>query len=111
MTPNKLSFAPICLCLHLAFTFADLRPLAAPAQAPHPVNLEVNEGKKLFKSYCGGCHGEDATGGRGPDLTSGEWKYGGSEADIIRNIRKGIPGTQMPPFPMTEEEAQARGQS
>ena len=36
---------------------------------------------------------------------------GGSEADIIRNIRKGIPGTQMPPFPMTEEEAQARGQS
>jgi len=28
----------------------------------------VDRGKKLFESACGFCHGNDATGSRGPDL-------------------------------------------
>ena len=43
--------------------------------------------------------------GAAPDLTSGQWRSGGADAEIIRNITRGIPGTEMPAFPMPEREA------
>ena len=51
------------------------------------------------------CHGENARGGRGSDLTAGRWRWGGSDIEIAVNIRQGIPGTQMPPSDMSEKEA------
>jgi alcohol dehydrogenase (cytochrome c) len=68
----------------------------------HP---ETNRGRSLFIQKCSACHGDTAKGGRGSDLTSGNWKHGSSDADLIRNILKGIPGTQMPPVPMSEADA------
>src|SRR5262245_51327804 len=68
---------------------------------------EVETGRALFQRSCAGCHGENAKGGRGPDLTSGKWKWGSSESDLERVILKGIPGTQMPPFDMPDQEAKA----
>ncbi|HYI93230.1 MAG TPA: PQQ-dependent dehydrogenase, methanol/ethanol family [Bryobacteraceae bacterium] len=70
------------------------------SQHPEPV-----QGKSLFVQKCSACHGDTAKGGRGPDLTSGEWKHGSSDADLIRNITKGIPGTQMPAITMSEADA------
>ncbi|HEU0124365.1 MAG TPA: PQQ-dependent dehydrogenase, methanol/ethanol family [Bryobacteraceae bacterium] len=77
--------------------------LAALAQHPQA----VREGRQLFVRNCSACHGDTAKGGRGPDLTTGEWKHGGSTDDLVRNIVKGIPGTQMPPIPMPDNEARA----
>src|SRR5262245_50842719 len=62
----------------------------------------IREGGRLFAKNCSACHGDTGKGGRGPDLTSGQWKHGGSDGEIIRNTIKGIPGTQMPAIPVTE---------
>src|SRR5512145_1521886 len=76
-----------------------------PAQ--HPSTISAEAGRALFQKKCGSCHGENAKGGRAPDLTTGNWRHGGTEDDLIRNITQGISNTQMPPFPMPKEEAQA----
>jgi alcohol dehydrogenase (cytochrome c) len=77
---------------------------AAPALPQHE---EAGRGERLFVERCSACHGDTGKGGRGPDLTTGEWKHGGSDADLIRNITKGIAGTQMPPVPMADNDARA----
>jgi alcohol dehydrogenase (cytochrome c) len=88
--------------MKLALLFA-ATTIAVLAQHPEA----IREGRQLFVRNCSACHGDTAKGGRGPDLTTGEWKHGGSTEDLVRNIVKGIPGTQMPPIPMPDAEAQA----
>jgi cytochrome c oxidase cbb3-type subunit III len=56
----------------------------------------IAEGNSLFRGNCSPCHGLNARGGgRGPDLTSGRWTHGSSDAEIFRTITQGVPGTQM----------------
>lgn len=78
---------------------------AVVALGQHPET--IREGRQLFVRNCSACHGDTAKGGRGPDLTTGEWKHGGSMDDLVRNITKGIAGTQMPPIPMADSEARS----
>src|SRR5678810_1026616 len=87
------------------FTLLSAMLLLAPAQAQNPARLEM--GRKLFQKNCSACHGSEAKGVRGPELTTGRWKSGSSDADILRNILTGIAGTQMPAFPMPEDEGRA----
>src|SRR6266581_9719467 len=54
-------------------------------------------GKKEFAARCVACHGSDAKGGIGPDLTRKEFKYGKSEQAIAETIAEGRPGG-MPSF-------------
>src|SRR5688500_8479760 len=74
----------------------------APLRSQHP---ELAQGANLFVEKCSACHGDTAKGGRGPDLTTGQWKHGATDAELVRNITKGISGTQMPPIPMSETDA------
>src|SRR2546430_17268708 len=67
---------------------------------------DADAGRMLFLKSCTACHGENAKGGRAADLTSGQWRYGGSDAQIQRNILTGIPNTQMPAFPMPTRDAE-----
>jgi mono/diheme cytochrome c family protein len=59
---------------------------------------QVERGSTLFKSNCGFCHGDDATGNRGPDLIRsvalGHDVNGDVLDPLIRNGRpdKGMPG-------------------
>ena len=62
-------------------------------------------GARLFTQNCSACHGDTAKGGRGPDLTSGQWKHGDTDDDIVRNTMRGIPGTQMPAIAVAEPDA------
>jgi cytochrome c oxidase cbb3-type subunit 3 len=65
----------------------------------------ATQGAVLFRQECVFCHGVSARGGmRGPDLTTGSWTHGGSDAEIARTISEGIPGTRMPPNRLSEEE-------
>jgi len=72
-------------------------------QAP---DAQVAEGQRLFESNCTACHGQNAKGGRGPNLT-GRLRHGSLESEMAGNITAGIPGTQMPAFPMPPENARA----
>ena len=82
-----------------------LAAIAFPALlcAQHPPN--ATDGARLFAQNCSACHGDTAKGGRGPDLTTGQWKHGNTDADILRNTTKGIPGTQMPAIALSESDA------
>ena len=71
------------------------------------VQALAQNGRQLFVKNCSACHGEAGHGGRGPDLTTGDWKHGGTVDDLIRNMTKGIPGTQMPAIPMPDADARA----
>src|SRR5579862_2974550 len=77
--------------------------LAAAPQTEHSTDPAV--GRTLFLKSCSGCHGANGKGGRGSDLTAGNWKWGATDPEIQRNILKGIAGTQMPPFPLSDDEA------
>jgi PQQ-dependent dehydrogenase (methanol/ethanol family) len=68
---------------------------------------DIAAGQQLFQKSCTSCHGENAKGGRGPDLTTGQWRWGGSDAAILTNILSGIPGTQMPAFPMAGSDGES----
>ncbi|NIL92906.1 MAG: cytochrome-c oxidase, cbb3-type subunit III [Woeseiaceae bacterium] len=54
-------------------------------------------GGSLFASYCTTCHGSDARGAPGyPNLTDGDWQWGGTEQDIITSITNGRIGIMTP---------------
>ena len=67
--------------------------LATTISNPYANNQgAVEEGKQLFAQMnCVGCHGYDAKGGMGPDLTDTYWRYGGSPAEIYKSIYEGRP--------------------
>jgi cytochrome c oxidase cbb3-type subunit 3 len=52
----------------------------------------IENGKQLFLTMnCASCHGYDAKGGMGPDLTDTFWKYGGTPVMIYKSIFEGRP--------------------
>ncbi len=52
----------------------------------------IAEGHRLFIAMnCAGCHGYDAKGNMGPNLTDAYWRYGGTPADIYNSIYAGRP--------------------
>lgn len=63
---------------------------------PHTSADDLAWGRRAYRVHCASCHGIDGKGGRGSDLTSGDFYHGGSDADLYRNIEDGIPGTEMP---------------
>ena len=64
-------------------------PLASDAKA-------IERGRINFRGRCAVCHGIDAKGYRGSDLTTGEWVHGGSDVQLFRTIATGVQGTEMP---------------
>jgi putative heme-binding domain-containing protein len=68
----------------------------AQSANPHATPADRESGAKIFRSHCASCHGVRGTGGLGPDLTSGSFFHGSSDAELFRNIADGIPGTAMP---------------
>ncbi len=69
------------------------------ANNPHLGNRDsIRAGMMLYRVRCADCHGLDASGYRGPDLTA---LVAGGIADerLFDTIRKGVPGTDMPQQP------------
>jgi putative heme-binding domain-containing protein len=72
---------------------ADKAKTAGPRTPEQQAALE--EGQALFRGLCSGCHGGAGRGGKGPDLTDERWIHGGTDDDIARVIRNGVPNTTM----------------
>jgi cytochrome c oxidase cbb3-type subunit III len=65
----------------------------------------IRNGMALFRSRCADCHGMDARGVRGPDITQ-VWASGRSDDGLFKTIKGGIPNTEMPANPrLNDREA------
>lgn len=57
----------------------------------------IRRGSLFYRARCAGCHGLDARGVSGPDLTAA-LAGGMSDERFFQTIRRGVPGTEMPAF-------------
>lgn len=86
-----------CILLTALFAFA------AHAAAPDPKAAE--RGKALFQQACGFCHGNDATGSRGPDLVRSALVNRDKDGDLIAPaVKNGRPDKGMPAFAYTDAQ-------
>ena len=78
-----------------AFGAAAGRPADAQTKNPFESNAPaISNGAAMFRNRCAGCHGPDAHGYLGPDLT-GFWANGGTDERMFSIVRRGVPGTEM----------------
>jgi len=75
-----------------------------PQTNPFTSAEDVQQGGGLFQTHCSYCHGTRGEGGRGADLTAGVYRFGGSDAELYKTIRSGVPGSEMPAVRATDDE-------
>src|SRR6202790_4870127 len=63
----------------------------------------VRTGGALFRERCAECHGSDAKGITGHDLTR-LWTSGATDERVFQTIRSGVPNTIMPSSSAPDEE-------
>jgi cytochrome c oxidase cbb3-type subunit 3 len=85
----------------LLITF--LLALSTYAAAPDPKAVE--RGKQQFLQACGFCHGNDATGNRGPDLVRSALVNRDQDGNLIGPaVKNGRPDKGMPAFAYTDAQ-------
>src|SRR5215813_6329603 len=82
--------------------------MAAQSSAPSLTNPfstpeGLVQGRALFQTHCSYCHGANGEGGKGADLTSGQYRRGGSDANLYSTVRNGI-GSEMPAVRASDDE-------
>lgn len=77
---------------------------AIPETNPFTSDADIQQGAALFGTHCAYCHGSSGEGGRGADLTAGIYRRGGRDIDLYASIRFGVPGSEMGPVRVTDDE-------
>jgi putative heme-binding domain-containing protein len=85
---------------------AGIQGLAGSVQAGGAQAAALRTGGTLFRERCADCHGAEAKGDRGPDLTR-LWTSEAADNRAFQIIRSGVPGSIMPPSQATDEEIRA----
>ncbi len=71
----------------------------------HSLFLLLIVGQDTFKSNCGFCHGDDASGGRAPDLIRSALVLHDENGNLVAPvIKNGRPDKGMPAFPSLKED-------
>ncbi len=102
MRTSAVVFSFLLLCADVAAQprAQDRAPAGAqprPTKNPLEGNAQaISNGAAMFRNRCAGCHGPDARGYLGPDLT-GFWAAGGGDDRMFQVVRRGVEGTEMPP--------------
>jgi putative heme-binding domain-containing protein len=81
-------------------------PLVGRAQQANPYDgnpQAIRAGRALFANRCAECHGADAKGYSGPDLTV-LWALGTSDERVFQTLRSGVSGSIMPSFDAPDQE-------
>ena len=75
-----------------------------PGKNPHLGDkAAIRTGMLQYRVRCGDCHGLDARGYRGPDL-SAAIAGGVTDERLFQTIRRGVPGTEMPPSTAPDDD-------
>lgn len=84
-------------------------PVAAPAAATATATSGAPDAKALFAANCAMCHGADAKGGFGSDLTAAAYAHGKTLDAITISIAQGRGDGKMPAYAgqLTAEEITA----
>jgi putative heme-binding domain-containing protein len=75
----------------------------APGTPQDADQAAVRTGGALFRERCAECHGSDAKGITGHDLTR-LWTSGATDERVFQTIRSGVPNTIMPSSSAPDEE-------
>lgn len=87
------------------FSFTSLHAQRSADASPPAASLSASEGRALFTTNCGACHGADGRGGeRAPDLATASEVQQLSDSDLMRIIQHGISGKGMPAFSLLSTE-------
>jgi putative heme-binding domain-containing protein len=90
--------------MRLLVAAAILAAAAPQLQNPRRGDPEaIRQGAAIYRERCAECHGADAKGVRGPDLT-GLWTSDGADQRVFQTIRAGVPGSIMPPTSAPDAE-------
>jgi cytochrome c oxidase cbb3-type subunit 3 len=103
----------------LAVYQADVDALKKARAAANPTSEEalttlgasaeaVAEGQKVFASTCAACHGQNAEGLVGPNLTDKFWIHGNAGKDILKAVGEGFPEKGMPAWGPVIGDTKAR---
>ncbi len=85
-----------CALLFVPLAVSGAEPVKNPFDGDATAAVE---GKQLYlKMGCYSCHGHEAEGAVGPDLTDDEWIFKPTDAMIFNTINRGRKGTVMAPF-------------
>ncbi len=80
----------------------DANPLVPPSPAALLAGVKdaavLDTGAARFQRSCASCHGAQAQGLIGPNLTDDRWIHGGSVEQIFQSVAKGWPAKGMPPW-------------
>jgi putative heme-binding domain-containing protein len=98
-----MAFAFLPLLLHAQH---DAAPPAAVSGKEHGLKdpASIAAGALLYQNSCGGCHGPDGIGGRGPNLVRQLESHGLKDDELFAVIRNGVPGTDMPPTRVSDDD-------
>ena len=95
------------LILSLAAPLLLAQPEKDAKKPKHPFigdAAAIEAGQKIFTSGCGGCHGPDGKGGRGPNLRERTSWHPMDDDTLYSSIQKGI-GGGMPAANLSEDQA------
>ena len=65
---------------------------------------DLGQGKRLFESQCGSCHGPLGNGGKGANLAQPRLRRATDNQALSNIIRRGIRGSEMPGSPLTPSQ-------
>ncbi len=82
--------------------------LLPPLSAQDTPDYSKMKTDQVFDQLCSSCHGKDLSAGVGGSLVDGEWKHGGSDADLMKSIKEGNAQLGMTPFGKVLEDRQIR---
>lgn len=78
--------------------------VAAQQHAGSYTQADVERGALIYGAHCSPCHGPEGETVANVDLRRGQFKLGSTDEDLARIIRRGVPGTAMPPNTFAEPD-------
>jgi cytochrome c oxidase cbb3-type subunit 3 len=100
-----MGFAVLAVATSLAAQGGPPRPVRPSASDVAAQAAAADRGHALFQQNCVACHGEDLTGGRGPDLIRSSLVRHDNHGDLIGPlVTNGRPEKGMPPFQFSDSQ-------